>query len=112
MDTFDLERLRRGHVQNVLVLHQAGVYAGSLTLRNAELHLLLLSFEPAVVIEDELFHLFEKLERATVYSLHLNEELADLRLKLSVSILELLLHLDLYLGLCDLALRFLLAALG
>ena len=112
VDAFNLERLRRAHIQNILVLHQAGVLVCPSDLRNTELHLLLLSFEPAVVVEDELLHSFEKLERATVYRLHLNEELADLRLKLSVSFFELLLHLDLHLGLSDLALRLLLAALG
>ena len=74
---------------------QASVISCFLILRNSDLKLGLLLFEPAIVIEDELLHLLEKPERTTVNSLHRHEEIADLILQQIVSLLEFVNHLRL-----------------
>ena len=67
--TKNVERLQVAHVQYIGVL-QSGVISCFLVLRNADLELGLLLFEPAVMVKDELLHLFEELKSATIDSLH------------------------------------------
>ena len=51
------------------------------------------------MVKDELLHLFEELKSATIDSLHWHEELADLILEQTISLLEPVNHLCLHFGL-------------
>ena len=69
IEAHNIEGLEIAHVHNIRLL-QASVISCFLFLCNSDIKLGLLRFEPSIVIEYELLHLFEKPECTTVYSLH------------------------------------------